>query len=172
MKGFTRSMSRGRVQSQTVHKLTLPIRNKTIEIDGAAGVGFGSLAFGELPQGNLLLLGAVAYIQLTGPGSASLIEAWEGDFAIGSAPTADAALAGAEVDIIPSTPIGPAVAEASPRTRAASIGETAGVVLDNTDDALELNLNVLVDDTSISANDIILTVSGELYLSFVVLGDD
>ena len=172
VKGLSRSLRRGSTSNQHVQKMTLPIRGLSIEVDGASGVGFGTKIIGDFPEGNILLLGAIAYLQFTGPGAAGLLDTWEGDFAIGSTPTADATLGGTDVDIIPSTPVGPAVAEASPRTRGVSAGALAGVVLDNTDGSLELNLNLIVDDASISANDIAITVEGELYLTYTVMGDD
>ena len=168
-KGLPRSTSRGTPQSQEVIKQVVKVRDLTLTVDGATGVGFGTAVIGGLPQGNVLLLGAVAYMQFTGPTSADLADTWEGDYAVGSAPTADASLAGAEVDVIPSTAIAAATAEASPRTRGANATQ---VMLDNTDGTLELNLQLLIDDAHIGADDIDMTVNGELHLLFSVLGDD
>jgi hypothetical protein len=99
---------------------------------------------------------------------ADVIATFDGDYSIGSAPTADNALAGAEVDIIASTPLGAATAKVSPLVRAT---KASAAVLDNTDGALEVNLNLLIDDAAISgAADF--TVDGVVILSYVVLGDD
>lgn len=175
MKGLPRSTGRGasNAQRQDVIKQVIKFKNVAILVDGATGVGFGSAVIGDLPQGNILLLGAVAYVQVdSAGGQAGLGDTWSGDYSIGTAPTADATLSGAEIDIVGSTAIGPAVAEDAPRTRGVSVTATNAAVLDNTDGSLELNLNLLIDDADISADDVALTLTGELYLVYVALGDD
>lgn len=168
-KGLPRSMSRGAAVRQEIIKQVVKVKNVTVTVAGATGVGFGTAVIGDLPKGNILLLGAVAYMQFTGPTSANVADDWEGDFSIGSAATADATLDGAEVDIIPSTAIAAATAEASPRTRATNATQA---MLNNTDNALELNLNLIVDDADIGADDLAFTANGELHLAYIVLGDD
>jgi hypothetical protein len=112
-KGLPRSMARGNPQRQEVIKQTFLIRNKTVTVSAAStAVGFGTAVIGDFPAGNILLLGAVGYLQFSGSGSdANLTADWEGDFAVGSAPTADVTLSGAEVDILPSTALAAATAE-------------------------------------------------------------
>lgn len=171
MKGLPYSQSRGNPQTAQIKKVRVPFTSKAIEVDGASGVGFGSAVIGGLPVGNILLLGAVAYAQFT-TASASVQAAFDGDYSIGSAPTADASLSGAEVDIIPSTALGAATAKVSPNKRGVSTASIGGTVLDNTDGSLELNLNLLIDDANISADDVAFTATGEVWLSYVVLGDD
>lgn len=170
MKGLPRSLSRGSAQAQEIIKHTLKVNAVAIQVDGVTGVGFGSCVIGDLPEGNFLLIGAVSYLQFTKAASASGIQAtFDGDYSIGSAPTADVTLSGAEVDIIPSTALGAATSGVSPKARGANATQ---VILDNTDGSLELNVNLLIDDANISANDQDLTVSGELYLLYSMLGDD
>lgn len=173
MKGLIRSLSRGRSQLKqnvTRHKIRVENLSVTVSATGSA-VGFGTAVAGDIPEGNILLLGAAAYLTLAGSGSdANLVDTWNGDFAVGSAPDADGSLAGAEVDMLPSTAVGPAVAEVSPRTR--SVNATQ-VMLDNTDGSLEMNLNVLIDAADITDDQsVILTVNGEIELVYIVLGDD
>jgi hypothetical protein len=172
MKGSPRSRARG---SQAVAPAPLIKRlafSKTIEVDGATGVGFGAVVLGGLPVGNILFLGAVSYVQLTKLSAAGVQDTFDGDYSIGTAPTADATLAAGDIDLIPSTPLGAATAGVSPRVRATHTAAIAGTVYDNTDGSLELNLNVLIDDANISANDQTLTAAGVLHLVFAVLGDD
>lgn len=171
-KGLPRSLSRGEPQRQEIIKQTFTVRNVTLTVDGATGVGFGSVVIGDLPKGNILLLGAVAYMQFTGPTSAQLSDTWNGDYGIGTTPAGDATITAGDVDMIQSTAVGPAVAEASPRTRGISLNADAGEIHDNTDNSLEINLNLLVDDADISANGIAMTVNGELTLLYSVLMDD
>lgn len=165
MKGLLRSLARS-------HKVpvtrTIKASSLALEVDGASGVGFGSAVLADFPQGNIRVIGAVANMQFTGPTSGSLADTWQGDFAIGSTPASDGTLTGADVDIVASTALAAATAEVSPKTR----GTGSGVLLDNTDGSLEMNISLLVDDANISADDLDFTVDGELYISYQVLGDD
>lgn len=166
MKGLIRSLSRNPVR-QAVRKQVVRLSNVAISVAGTTGVGFGSAVIGDLPEGNILVLGAVSYLQFTTV-DADVQATFDGDYSIGSATTADAALAGAEVDIIPSTALGAATAGVSPVVRGA---QGAQAVLDNTDGSLELNLNLLIDDANISGTGDF-TVSGYVVLVYSVLGDD
>lgn len=164
MKGLPRSLAHANIG---VSK-NIPVRNLAVRTTGATGVGFGTAVIRDLPEGNILLLGAVAYLQFTKL-DAGTLATFDGDYAIGSAATADATLSGAEVDIIPSTALGAATAGVSPMARGANATQ---VILDNTDGSLELNLNLLIDDASVSADDQDFTVSGVVTLAYIVLGDD
>lgn len=148
----------------------VPVRAKQLNVaDGAPG--FGTVPVAGLPQGNILFLGAVAYLRFT-TADADVIAAFDGDFSLGTAPTADNDLADAgEADIIPSTPMGAATAKVSPYIRAVSSAALNGVIFDNTDGSLEVNLNVLIDDASISGA-APFTVDGVIRLAYIVMGDD
>ena len=144
-----------------------------ISVDGAAGIGFGSAVIGNLPEGNLLFQGAVVYMIFAGSGSdPNLIATWVGDFSVGTTPADDGTLSAGDVDILASTPLAAATAEVSPRTRIASVDAAVGVILDNTDGSLELNLNLLIDDLSIDADGVAILATGELHVVLAVLGDD
>lgn len=168
-KGLLRSLGRGSPARQEIVKQVVKMSAVAIEVDGATGVGFGAVAIGDLPEGNILFLGAVSYLQFAKVTATGVQDTFDGDYSIGSAPTADVTLSGAEVDIIPSTALGAATAGVSPRVRGSNATQ---VMLDNTDGSLELNVNLLIDDANISANDQILSVTGELHLAYIVLGDD
>ena len=168
-KGLPRSHSRGDQKLQEVIKVDAAVNIASFVItDGAPG--FGSAVMRALPEGNLLFMGLVANLVFT-KGDADIIDAFDGDVALGTAPTADGTLSGAEVDLAPSTAIGPAVAGVTPVTRVVSTATEHGVILNNTDGSLELNLNIIIDDASISA-DSSMVVSGAVHLAFIVLGDD
>lgn len=169
VKGLARSLSRGSPVSAPIQKQVISVDGAALTVDGATGVGFGSLVLGDFPEGNILFLGAVAYMQFTGPTSGGLVDTYSGDYGVGTTPASDATISGADVDIIGSTAVGPAVAEASPITRGTGVTQA---VFDNTDGSLEINLNFLVDDANISADDVVFTVTGTLYISYVILGDD
>lgn len=150
-----------------VIKEVVPVRAKTINVaDGAPG--FGTMVITGLPQGNILFLGAVSYLRFT-TADADVIAAFDGDYSLGTSPTADNALAGTEVNLVPSTPLGAATAKVSPYVRGVSTAN--GVILDNTDGSLEVNLNLLIDDASISGA-AAFTVDGVVRLAYIVMGDD
>ena len=173
MKGLVRSLGRGRPLDQIVSKLLLSPRASPFTVDGAAGIGFGTAVLGGLPQANILLLGAVGYMKIDGPGGdAGLVDTWAGDFGIGTTPASDGTLTAADIDIIDSTALAAAVAEQGVRTRGVPVTPIVPAILDNTDGSLEVNLNVLVDDANISADAIPFTVTGDLWISYVTLGDD
>lgn len=169
MKGLPRSLSRATPIAAPIQKVRVPI-DHTATIDGATGVGFGSVAIGYLPEGNLLFLGAVSYLTVTKTsGATGITTTFDGDYSIGTTATADATISGTDANIIGSTALGAATAGVSPTVRASNSTST---VLDNTDGSLELNLNLLIDDASVSANDQDVTLAGHIMLAYIVLGDD
>lgn len=171
-KGLPRSRSRGAPIKQPIIKQTFVVRNGLLTVAGASGVGFGSLVIGDFPEANILFLGAVGYMQFTGPTSGSLVDTWQGDFSIGTTPASDGTLSAGDIDLLNTTALAAATAEASPRTRAISVNGDTGEIHDNTDNSLEMNLNLLVDNGDISADGIVFTVNGEFVISYVPLLDD
>ena len=170
MKGLARSLSRGSAVQAPIIKQTINVKAAALAIVGASGVGFGSVVIGDLPAGNILFLGAVSYLQFTSA-DADITATYDGDYGIGTTPASDATITGADVDIVQSTALGAATAKVSPVARGTSAIANAGQILDNTDGSLELNLNLLIDDASISGT-ADLTASGFVVLSYIVLGDD
>ena len=163
----------GASHKHVIIKQHISVIAKTLIVAGAAGIGFGSLVVGDFPAGNVLFLGAVSYMTFTGPTSGDLDDTWEGDYALGTTPASDATISVADEDIVPETALAAATAEVSPRTRATQAdGAKAGQVFDNTDGSLELNLNLLIDDANISADNIDMSVTGDIWIQFVMLGDD
>ncbi len=173
-KGLPRSHSRGAFAGADLPAHIVKADAFAFVVDGATGVGFGTAVVGGLPEGNILFLGAVAYMTISGPGGdAGLVDDWEGDFGVGTTPASDGTLTAGDVDIVPSTPLAAATAEVGVRTRGAQgDGSLAGQIFDNTDGSLEVNVNVLVDDVDISADGIPFTATGEVFLMIAVLGDD
>lgn len=168
MKGLLRSLSRGKKALAGAVKETIRI-NHSITVAGASGVGFGSVALAGLPQGNILLLGLVISSLQFNSASASITTTWDGDVSLGTTPASDGTLTGADVDLAISTAIGAATARLSPVLR---IPTAAQSIIDNTDGSAEINLNLLVDDASISANGVVVTATGVLSILYAVLGDD
>ena len=174
MKGLPRSQQRGNPLQQEVIKIALPVHNLEVAVAAAgAAVGFGTAVLAGLPQGNILLLGAVSYLQFS-TSDADISATFDGDYGIGTAPTVDADLGDAEDDnLVPSTALGAATAKLSPNARGASTTTEQGAIIDNTDGSKELNLNLLIDAADIadgaSAN---FLANGVLHLAYIVLGDD
>ena len=146
-KGIPRTLSRAGLPRSPIQVHTIPVRALTISASTiTTGPGTGTVVAEGLPEGNILFLGAVAALTFSGPGaSADLVDTWEGDFAVGTAPLAGVTLDGAEVDLIPSTALAAATAEVSPLTKANHALATTGTVFDNTASTLEVNVNLLID---------------------------
>jgi len=168
MKGLKRTLKNQ--LGDVVQRITVPIKNLQVSVaDGAPG--FGTSVIAGLPQGNILFLGAVAYLQFQTT-DADITATFDGDFSIGTVPTVDNDLADAnEADIIPSTAMGAATAKLSPVIRGVSTDALGGLIIDNTANTLELNLNVLIDDAAISGA-AIFTANGTVSLAYLVMGDD
>lgn len=171
-KGLPRSMGRGDPARQEIVKHRIVVTDGTVTVSATgSAIGFGSLVVGDFPEGNILLLGAVGYVTLSGSGSdANLTADWEGDFSVGSTPADDATITGTDVDILPSTALAAATAEVGVSTRAVN---AAQAMLDNTDGSLEINLNVLIDAADITDDESVdLTVDAVIEILYSVLLDD
>jgi len=171
MKGLPRSRARAPAVRAPIRTVSIPVKALALTVaNGSGAPGFGTVVAADLPDGNLLFLGAVAYLKFTSA-DADITATFEGDFSIGTTATADATLTSGDADIIPSTALGPAVAKVTPVARGASTDTLGGGIFDNTDGSLELNLNVIIDDASQSAA-VDLTVDGVIHIALIVLGDD
>lgn len=171
-KGLPRSLARGSRARQEIVKQRVAVSDVVVTVSAVGtAVGFGSAVIGGLPEGNILLLGTVANLAFTGSGSdAALVDDWEGDFGIGTTPADDATISGTDVDIIGSTAIGPATAEAIATVRATN---ATTAIIDNTAGDAELNLNLLVDASDMTDDEVSdITVSGDFWIIYTVLGDD
>lgn len=171
-KGLVRSQNRAHPVEAPIRKEVIPVE-KTISVAGSTGDGWGTVVIGDLPQGNLLFLGAVAYMTFDGTDStATALDAtWAGDFAVGTAPADDSTPTGTQANLVALSAIGAATTRVSPRTRATTAAAGVAVLLDNTDGAMEINLQLLIDNANISGP-VDLVAEGELHLAYIILGDD
>jgi hypothetical protein len=167
-KGLVRSLSRGPKAQAPIVRQTFTLKDVAIEVDGATGVGFGTVVVGDFPEGNVLFQGCVAYLQFFSA-DAGVTTTYDGDYALGTTATTDATVTGTDADLTALAALGAATAKLSPVARAA--GSTQAM-FDNTDGSLEINLNLIIDDASISADDVEMTVSGDIHIVYMVLGDD
>lgn len=173
-KGLPRSLASGSPAARSIVRSNLSF-SESVDITGVADtVDATTIVIGGLPEGNILLLGAVAYVAVAGGADTHIIDDWDGDYGIGTAPQADVDLGDAEDDnIVPSTAIASAADDKdAPLTRGVSTA-TEQVIIDNTAGAMELNLNVLIDDNVITDDeDGTFALSGTLHIAYIVLGDD
>ena len=169
-KGLPRSRARGPKSRAPIVRQRIAINTDVTVSSTGAAIGFGSQPIGGLPEGNVQIIGAVANLAFAGSGSdANLVDTWNGDVGVGSTPAADATITGTDVDVIASTAIGPAVSEVIAQTRCVG----AASLIDNTDGSGELNLNLLIDAADIvDDQSVVIAVTGLMWLSYVVLGDD
>ena len=169
-KGLPRSLSRGKPIDQAIRKLRIGV-NETMTFTGATGFAvFATAPIAGLPEGNVLLLGAVANLTFTGPTSANLTDNFQGDYGVGTTPASDATISGADVDIIGATAIPAATAEVSANVRATN---STTAIIDNTAGTGEVNLNVLLDANEVTnAQDVDIVVSGTIDIAYSILGDD
>lgn len=171
-KGLPRSMGRGVASAApVVRKLRYPLLNKALAVTGGAStaLGFGSANLGGLPEGNLLILGSLAYLRFSSS-DADVIATWSGNFSVGSTATSDTTLDGTDANIVATTAIGAATDKLSPQLRATG---AASFYLDNTDKLLSVILNMTTADNSVTdsvVGDFI--VNGFIDLAVAVLGDD
>ena len=173
-KGLPKSLSRGPALKKPIINQTIRVNTTVAVFAAATGVGFGTVALGALPEGNVLFLGAVSNLRFSAisANSANAIAAFNGDYAIGSTADADGNLASPTTDanLVASTALGPAVTRVTPFARGSGATQ---VVLDNTAKTLNINLNVLMDAADITdATTVTLTVEGTLDIAYLMLGDD
>lgn len=171
-KGLQRTLGRTVLKGGTLKPHLVPFQVDVSLADGAPGLG--SAVISGLPQGNIMLFAALAYVTFTKV-SGAVTDTFAGDFSVGTVATADGDVSDAgEANICASTEL-LAADGVTPRTRAL-MTNSSGVLasplfLDNTAGDLEANLNVLIDDGSISGAAVV-RAQGELHLAYVVMGDD
>lgn len=175
-KGLPRSLAHAVPGTEVfVKRYRYLVKNLTVTVTAGASTakGFGTAVLGTFPQGNILLLGGVSYLQFR-TADADAIAAWEGEYAIGTAATADATLTGTDGNIIALADIAAATAKLSPVTRGVCPADATQIeIYDNTASTINLNLNMTTDDDSITDSLVAdFTVNGYVDLVYIVLGDD
>lgn len=169
-KGLPRSLSRAKPQAAAVMKERLSL-SVPLTFTGSTGAAvFATTVLSGLPEGNILLLGAVANLTFTGPTSDNLTNDFQGDYGIGTTPASDATISGTDVDIIGSTAIPAATLELIANVRGANATQA---IIDNTEGTAEINLNVLLDADEVTDEEsVIIIVSGTVDILYSILGDD
>lgn len=149
MKGLLRTLARRSATNPAsgVRVMNFRVKDLTVAVTGSSGVGYGTAVIGGLPQGFLNILGTTARLQFS-TSDADVQAAFDGDFSIGTAPTADATLSSSDANLIASTALGAATAKLSPVVT--GIGAPLSTLVDNSAGDLEINLNLIIDDANIS----------------------
>lgn len=139
--------------------------------DNAGTVAYGGLKVYDFPAGAILILGAVADLDLT-KSSAGVNADWDGDFGVGTVTAGNNnALATTEQNIIPTTATPQAVAGVTTANGQSTATENA--VIDGTSTAVDAYLNILVDDADhdVTSTPCNIIVNGTLTLHWINLGD-
>lgn len=157
----------------TIHQTVITFTDVNIAMTDEAGtIAYGSLKVYDLPEGAILLHGAVQDVDLT-KSSAGVNDDWDGDVGVGTtAADNDASLATTEQDIIPTTAT-PQAAAGATTADGLSTSTESGTIFDGTATAKDVYVNLLVDDadhdvTSTACN---LILNGTLTLTWINLGD-
>lgn len=155
-----------------LHKTVLQLTDVEIPlVDEAGVVAYGGLKVYDFPAGQIHIVGATLACALT-KSSAGVNATWDGDIGVGSVTaTNDGTLGTTEQNIIATTATPQAVSGAT--TGNAISGASSNVVLNGTSTAVDVYLNVLVDDADhdVTGTACNLIVNGTLTLLWVNSGD-
>lgn len=155
-----------------VHKTVLTFVNTPVVLaDAAAVVAYGGLKVYDMPAGAILMLGAVADVDLT-KSSAGVNADWDGDMGVGTVTASNnATLSSTEQNIIPTTATPQAAAGATTANGKSTATENA--VLDGTTTPIDVFFNLLVDDVDhdVTTTPCDLILNGTLTLHWINLGD-
>lgn len=173
-KGLIRSLGRANPGAEKdVRRVVYPVSNVSLTVTAGASTnkGLGSAVIGKLPEGNVLYLGGVSYLQFVTT-SVNAITTWAGNYSVGTAINAAQSLTTTSVNLIDVATITAATAKLSPVIRGISPVTLAAPVLDNQANSLNLNLNMLTNDDSVTDSlTAAFTVNGYVTLVYIVLGD-
>lgn len=154
------------------HCTILTLTSLEIALTDEAGVvAHGGVKVYDFPAGAILLLGAVADLDVT-KDAAGVNADWDGDFSMGTAVASNNnTLSATEDDIIPSTATPQASAGATTANGQSTASEMA--VLDGTGTAKDAFLNFLVDDADhdVGGTATNLVVTGTIRLFWIQMGD-
>lgn len=158
--GVSAGVSPGTVQQTITFKNTpVPL------VDHASTVAFGNVKFWTFEKGQINIIGCVANLALT-KSSAGVNADWDGDFGVGSvAADNSASLSSTEQNVIATTSTPQAVAGAT----SAKGKLTTAALIDGSVTAVDLYLNLLVDDADqdVTSTPCNLIVNGTVTLTYI-----
>lgn len=140
--------------------------------DEAGIVAYGGLKVYDMPQGYIYMQAAVADLAIT-KSSAGVNADWDGDIGVGTVTASNNnTLAATEQNIIPTTATPQAVAGATTGDAVSTATEHA--ILDGTSAAVDVYVNLLVDDADhdVTTTPCNLILNGTLRLAWIFMGDN
>ncbi len=140
--------------------------------DEAGVVAYGGLKVYDMPQGYIYMQSAVSNLAIT-KSSAGVNDNWDGDIGVGTVTAAnDATLSVTEQNIIPTTATPQAAAGATTGDAVSTATEHA--ILDGTTTAVDVFVNLLVDDADhdVTTTPCNLILNGTLVLNWIFMGDN
>lgn len=160
-------------QIGAVRRTTVTFEDVAIALTDEAGVvAYGGLKFYDAPEGAIIVLGALADLDIT-KSSAGVNDDWDGDFSIGTVTaSSNGTLTSTEANVIASTATPQASAGAT-TANGQSTGSECPLYLDGTTTPADLFLNFLVDDADhdVGATACNLIVNGTIDVLWVNMGD-
>lgn len=162
--GLTAVQGAAAVQTVTI---TVPAATTVSMVDATTNGSHGSKKVFTFPAGNIQVLGATTDLAIARVGT-NLTATSAVVGALGTVVTAntDATLTSTEANIVPST-----VATLTAGVGAFDGQSTSSVTLDGTATPVDVYMNFATPDAGSNGNDS-LTVSGQIVISFLVLGDN
>lgn len=155
------------------HKTKLTLVNTPVVLaDNAGVVAYGSLKLYDFPAGLIVFNGATMDLALT-KSSTGVNADWDGDIALGTvAANNGATLATTEQDLIPTTATPQAVGGVTTgdgKSTATEIGDP----FDGTSTAVDLFLNILIDDADhdVTGTACNIIANGTITFAWTLLGD-
>lgn len=147
-KGLVRSQGRALPGTEAGFlRVTYPIKNVSVTIGAAAaGPGIGTVVIGDFPKGDIVFVAGVSSLSLS-TADTDFTATYDGSYSVGTTADADGTLAGTEVNLIASSTIAAATARVSNNNRGS--GATPAV-FNNTDNSLEVNLNIAIDAADVT----------------------
>jgi hypothetical protein len=176
-KGLPRSLQRGyaaaNLGSGAVTQETVAV-DLTVDVSATgANKGFAGVAIPglTLAEGNILLLGTVATLSFESL-DANAIDAWQGDFALGTVATVDADTADDGEDDVLDLQALAATGGTEATTKYDYVPLEANSLIDLTAGSASVNLNILLDAASITDDTTAqIRVVGSISVAYTVLGD-
>jgi len=156
----------------TIHTTVLTLTDTAVALTDEAGqIAYGGLKVYDLPEGAILLYGAVADLAVT-KSSAGVNADWDGDISLGTVTAGnDADLTSTEANIVAKTATPQAAAGVTTGdmvTATAQIG-----IVDGTGTAADVFVNILVDDADhdVTSTPCNIILNGTITLTWINLGD-
>jgi hypothetical protein len=166
-------VSAAELGNEVLHRTVLTLSSTPVVMADEAGVvAYGSLKVYDLPEGLINILGCSVNLALT-LSAAGINADWDGDVSLGIAAAGNnATLSGPEAALVPSTATPQDVASATTAKAAATTTE-AGTVGDGTSAALDVYLNLLVDDADhdVTSTPTNIVCDGTITIVWAFLGD-